>query len=297
MLSVLIIADIEGSTGCERPSDSKLFNDGWVKACVDLTIDINTIVGAIFATGKVGRVRVKDFHRTGFNIFADQLDKRIDLSQGYDCGPIVGIGDCAGFDLLFLTGLHAASGSKGFIPHTLTSRFSAIRFNGRLITEAELFSASVAKAGLQPVFFSGESLACQQALMVMPWLQTFAIDKPLSMPKNQLRSGMAARAVEAIESGVGQVYSGAESGQVEVFFRDGKEAAKKAGKTWGLDWKEDSVSFSVDNLNQAYRHLIEMAYLTPFWNRHLKMGLKLFNFWGRLTHVWAKRRRKVLQLS
>lgn len=297
MQSVLIIADIEGSTGCGQPSDSQLFNDGWVRACIDLTFDINAIVEKLFATGSVARIKVKDFHRTGFNIFANQLDDRVELSQGYACGPVVGIGDCSGFDSLFLVGLHAASGSEGFLPHTLTSRFSAIRFNGRLLTEAELFSASVAESGVKTVFFSGEGLACQQALGAMPWLKTYAVDKPLRLPKERLREEMAAQAVEALEAGVGQIFTGSESGTVEVLFRDGVDVAAKAAKAWGLVCKDNKVSFNVDNLNQAYRQLIEIAYLTPFWNRHLKMGLKFFNFWGRLTHAWARRRRKLNQLS
>lgn len=296
LVSLLIIADIEGSTGCLSRSDAQLFNDGWVRACVELTNDLNAIAAKLFDSGLVKRIRVKDFHRSGFNIFADRLDARVELSQGYEAAPVIGIGDCSGFDLLFLVGLHAASGSEGFLPHTLTSRFAAIKFNDRLLTEAELFAASVAGFGLKPAFFSGEETACRQVLKVMPWLKTSSVEKPLSEPVEFLRSKMQQQAILALKADQARLFAGNEAGKIEISFREGATAAARIARLWQLEQQHEKIVFAVDNLNQAYLRLIEIAYLTPFWAKRLRPGLKLFNLWGRLAHFWAKRRRNKLKL-
>ena len=295
MHSILILADIEGSTGCRSRADSQLFNDGWVNACVQMTQDLNAVISALKTHNSVGRIRVKDFHRTGFNIFADLLDKRAELSQGYDSDPVIGIGDCRGFDLLFMVGLHAASGTEGFLPHTLTSKFEAIKFHHRPVTEAELFSASVASSGIKPVFFSGCPQACIQAKAAIPWLKTVEIDKNEPANPEKQRQKLAQKALEAIRCAhtEAKVFDCKGSGQLEITLRE--DVAKKIARRWKLELIQNQAVFSVENLNDAYQRLIELAYLTPFWAKNLAWGLRFFNLWGRLCHFWALKRRGSLQ--
>ncbi len=296
--SILIIADIEGSSGCLNKADSQLFNDGWVRACIDLTLDLNAIIAAIKATGKVARVKVKDFHRTGFNIFADLLDSRAELSQGYQAEPVMGIGDCSGFDLLFLVGLHAASGTDGFLAHTLTSRFAELKADGRPLTEAELFAVSVAGYGLKPAFFSGCPQACRQAGDVMPWLTCVEVPKNDCESRERVRDKLYAGAVKALNEETPQIFSPPGMVNVELKMRDGARAAEKLAKLWKLQVSDDKLKFSAENLQEVYRVLINLAYLTPFWRKNLNAGLGFFNFWGRITHLWARfRRKKASQLS
>ncbi|MFZ5952155.1 MAG: M55 family metallopeptidase [Candidatus Rifleibacteriota bacterium] len=296
--SVLIIADIEGSSGCLNKSDSQLFNDGWVRACVDLTLDLNAIISAIFSSGKVSRVRVKDFHRTGFNIFADLLDSRAELSQGYQSEPVMGIGECSGFDLLFLVGLHAASGTDGFLAHTLTSRFAELKADGCPLTEAELFAVSVAGHGLKPAFFSGCPEACRQVRQVMPGLTFVEVSKNNGESREMVRQKLSAGAVKAVTEEAPQIFAPQGMVNVEIKMRDGARAAEKLAKLWQLQAFDDRLTFTAGNLEEVYRVLIKLAYLTPFWSRNLNAGLRIFNLWGRLTHLWARfRRRKTAQLS
>jgi D-aminopeptidase len=300
MKSVLIIADIEGSTGCSCKSDSQLFNNGWVKACVELTHDLNAIVDALLKSGRVDKIRIKDFHRTGFNIFSDILDKNVELSQGYEAEPVTGIGDCKGFDLLYLVGLHAASGTDGFLPHTLTSKFSAVKLNDQPLSEAELFSASVAKYGLKPVFFSGCGTACQQARSALGKIKTVEVAKPLEDSAEQTRSLLAKKALEALDSPDAATYFPEGEFKVEVTMRDGDKVAETLGRIWELPYEENRVFFHCNNLQQAYDQLIKLAYLKPFYARHLKVSLRLFNLWGRLNYLWARQRARkkgLIQLS
>ncbi|HNX74960.1 MAG TPA: M55 family metallopeptidase [Candidatus Rifleibacterium sp.] len=289
MTAVYIIADLEGSTGCLQRSDAQLFNDGWVHACVELSHDINLIGRRLLHAG-ARRVRVKDFHRTGFNLFRELIDRRIELEQGYQAGPVPGLGDVSGFDCLMMTGMHAVSGSDGFLPHTLTSRFAAIEVNGLLLSEAELFAASVASAGLAVVFFSGCPIACGQAIDKMPWLQSFIVSKPLADRPEILRQQIADAAAQAFMSTAGQIYQPTGPFATRIKMRDGESAAARLRKMWRLDGNGNELSFSCPDMQALYLQMIRLAYLSPFIEAHLAFSLKVANISGRLTHMWARRR-------
>ena len=295
MTSVYIIADIEGSTGCHERADSQLFNDGWVRACVEMTRDVDAIGRAVIRAG-ASKVRIKDFHRTGYNIFTELLDKNIEIDQGYKASPIPGIGEARNFDRLFMVGMHAASGTEGFLPHTLTSKFSAIMVNGQHLGEAELFASSVASVGLVPTFFSGCEKACKQAQTVIPGLTTFTINKPLPESAEVLRNGLAQASANALAKTDCKVFDPVGPFETIVMMRDGEKVAEKLRRMWKLEGNGNELVFSSQTMNSLYWQLIQIAYLTPFTAKHLHSALFIANISGRLAHVWARRRAKNLRL-
>ncbi len=295
MTSVLIIADIEGSTGCHNRQDSQLFNDGWVRACVELSRDIDQIGRQLLNSG-VSRVRVKDFHRTGYNLFREIIDEGIEIDQGYQIGPIIGIGEARGFNCLLMTGMHAASGTDGFLPHTLTSKFAGIFVNGEPLTEAELFAASVAPAGLVPTFFSGCETACRQAARAIKNIKTFMVNKPLAETPQSIRENLAHAAVSSLNSFSEKPFTPEGPFNVVVKMRDGEKAAAKLRKTWKFPGESDELHFSSDNIHTLYWQLVRLAYLKPFYEKHLATAINIANMSGRLTQIWARRRAKKLGL-
>ena len=174
--SVLIIADIEGSSGCWSYRASAFKTNEWVEACVEMTRDVAAVVRALFDNG-VHRVIVKDFHRTGFNLLPEMIDSRARVVQGYKIGPVPGIGDPGSAEAVLFLGMHAASGSNGFMAHTLTSRIRRLEVNGELLPEVYLFAGSLAPYGVRPIFFSGCPVACDQARTTIPGIHTYSIDK------------------------------------------------------------------------------------------------------------------------
>jgi len=296
MSSVLIIADIEGSTGCSRVEDSRLFNDGWVKACVEMSRDVSCISHSLKEAG-AERIRVKDFHRTGFNLFKELLPDFVELDQGYCAGPVPGIGDVNGFDLLIMTGMHAASGTNGFIPHTLTSRFAGIMVNGNLLSECELFASSVADAGLRPVFFSGDQTACDQATAVIKGIHTFPVNKPLQKSAEQTRHELAKAASSAISNQQTTAFQPAGPFSVKIRIRDGAPAAARLRKRQSFSGTDDYLEFTSESMSDLYWQLIRLAYLSPATERFIAQSLWAANFWGWLTLLWARRRAKKLQLT
>ena len=71
--SVLIISDIEGSSGCWSYSGSSFMTEESNRACVEMTQDVNAVVTALF-DGGVGHATVQGFDHEGAQIFVDVSD-------------------------------------------------------------------------------------------------------------------------------------------------------------------------------------------------------------------------------
>ena len=140
---ILIIADIEGSSGCGSYRASSFMTEPWARACRDMSRDVDAVVKQLFAAG-VRQVTVKDFHRTAYNLLPELIDARARIVCGYRRGPVPGLGHPGDVDAAMMIGMHAASGTAGFLAHTLTSRLASLRVNGRPLAEVELFAASLA---------------------------------------------------------------------------------------------------------------------------------------------------------
>ena len=293
MAAILILADIEGSTGCNRREDAQLFNDGWIRACRELSRDLNALCKELKKAG-AGRIRIKDFHRTGFNVFRAVLDPEIELDQGYAAGPTIGIGDVTGFDMLMMIGMHAASGTTGFLPHTLTSKFAGISVNDRLLCEAELFAASVADHGIKPAFFSGCPAACAQAEAAIKGLSVFAIEKPLRAEPALVRQRLAESAAIAFNKACrGELpppYLPSGPFKTTLTMRDGPMAAEKLRKAWSLAGENNASTFTANSMNELYWQLLKLAYLKPFTLRFLNTSLVVANLAGKIAHIWARKR-------
>jgi D-amino peptidase len=173
---LLIVADIEGSSGCLSREASVLKTDAWALACRELSLDLGAVVSALFSAG-AERILVKDFHRSGYNILRDFIDPRAELLLGYRNGSVPGMGSPRGFDAALFIGMHAASGTEGFLAHTMTSRIAKLEIEGKPVTELELFASALAVEGIRPLFFSACPIACAQAETALPGIQTWPIEK------------------------------------------------------------------------------------------------------------------------
>jgi D-aminopeptidase len=288
---ILIIADIEGSSGCFDYPCASFMGRGWPRACLEMSLDINAIVVALFAAG-IQQVYVKDFHRTGYNLLPQYIDPRAILMQGYSKGPVPGIGNPPDATGIFMVGMHAPSGAKGFLPHTLTSRISRLMVNGRLMTEAQLFSASLAPFGMAPLFFSGCPVACDYAAAAIQGISCVAIDKfNGARPFDAIswRRELAFQAVKTIEKPGYRVYNPPGPFHAVVTLRDGKKAARTIAVRWKLLQKGADLHLYALTLQKLYGVLIKLAYLTPFTQKALPLGLPLYNMIGRMGRFWAEK--------
>jgi len=286
---VLIVADIEGSSGCWNYRAASFLTPEWAHACYHMTLDVNAAAGALFKSG-VKQVTVKDFHRTGYNLIPSLLDQRLHLLSGYRSGPVPGFGKPPDASAAIFLGMHAASGTDGFLAHTLTSRIASLEVNGRPLPEIELFAASLAPYHIHPLFFSGCPTACRQARLAIPGLHFFPIDKqhgPAAFPKASWRKALGKAVSFAIADGRTKPYRSMKNLAARISFRDGPDMARKLAFRWKLDHSGDTIYIAAANIRELYQILIRICYLTPLLEKMIRVGLPLFNLRGWLGLQWA----------
>ncbi|MGD9180807.1 MAG: M55 family metallopeptidase [Desulfobacterales bacterium] len=291
---LLIIADLEGSSGCWNYTASSFLTDEWFQACLEMSRDVSTVVSALFEAG-VKTITIKDFHRTGYNLFPELIDSRATLISGYRRGPIPGIGHHYDAQAVMFLGMHAASGSNGFLAHTLTSRIARLEVNQRLLSEIELFAASLAPWGIRPVFFSGCPVACKQAAAVIQNLDCFAIDKTRGVENfdsNAWRSELAQAAVKSLPNHRTIPYAPAGPFNATVTMREGKTVADKLARRWKLERTGAQIRIQATDMIDLYLKLIKLCYLTPAIEKILPLALVAFNLKGRIGIMRARRHLK-----
>jgi len=293
---ILIIADIEGSSGCLDRNCAKLMGKGWPRACRAMTQDVNAVATALFDAG-ASDVHIQDFHRTGYNLMSPGLHPRAGLAQGYRRGPIPGIGKIRNirvgsgtqyFNGLMMLGMHAPSGSDGFIPHTLTSRIAKITINGSLISEAQLFSAALAP--IPPLFFSGCPFACNHTQSVMPWVHSFALDRTVpGFSPSAWRRRLAAAAVKAGTASAMRPYNprGPYPARLTMVR---KTEAKTIERKWKIRRKGHTLELDVWDLNALFRELSRLVYLSPLKEKLIPIGLPIYHLLGKTALAWAQKK-------
>ncbi len=296
---ILIIADIEGSTGCGSYEASSFNTSSWYDACIEMSLDINAIVSELFKTG-AEKVYVKDFHRTGYNLLPELIDDRADVIHGYKEGPVPGIGDVYDAEAVMFIGMHASSGSGGFLAHTLTSRYGGIFNNGLRVSELQIFASSLFKYSLKPLFFSGCPVACGEAEEQIHGINFFPIEKDNSGKTDieSCRMRLAIAASGSLVKSTASPYIMTSPFNVELQMRDGVKAAEKIAKIWNLQSSGHAVKFAASDFDDFYNRLIMITYFTPLAALAAPAALSLFNLYGRigLSIVRFMRRDKIKKL-
>ena len=287
--NILIIADIEGSSGCGSRSASEFLTPEWQRACVEMSRDVDAVVRALFEAG-AGLVTVQDFHRTGYNLLPELIDGRARIRQGWKRGPVLGLGDPEEAEAVMFLGLHASSGTEGFLAHTLTSRLSGLEVNGRPISEAELFSASLASYGIRPIFFSGCPLACAQAARALPGIICHPLDRSNGFHPISWRRALAEAAARSLKNESAVPFAPEGPFTAVITLRDGPAAAEKIARRWNLKRSEDRIFLEAVDFSELFWKLARMAYLNRVTALMVGPSLFLYNLMGRLGRTWVRHR-------
>ena len=288
---VLIVADIEGSSGCWNYQASAFMTRQWRRACESMTSDVQAAVASLFAAD-VQTVVVKDFHRTAYNLLPERIDPRAQVISGYRSGPIPGIGDPRPSEAVLFLGMHAASGSGGFLAHTFTSRIQRLEVNGELMPEVALFAGVLGPFGIRPIFFSGCPVACDQAKDAIAGIDTYVIDKMDDQNRfdaKRWRRGLGQAVVGALKNDSTLPYQPAGPFDVKMTLRDGESAAHKLANRWQLDYDQATILFRTESFDDLYLQLIRLCYLTPWLERFQPLALAAYNFKGRIGLQWVRK--------
>jgi len=292
--NVLIIADIEGSSGCWDYRASSFMTPQWARACVAMTHDVSAVVDALFKDG-VEHITVKDFHRTGYNLLSEMINTKTEIIHGYRRGPVPGLGNPGKAQAVIFMGMHAASGTDGFLAHTLTSRIAYLAVNGKPMAEIELFASALAPFMVRPIFFSGCPVACEQAGSVIENITRYPIEKTIGVEQfdaKEWRKGLAGSVVESLGNDLTAPYQPDGPLRAVVTMRDGAHAARKIASRWKLKCHGNQIIFNSPNIQTLYKELIRICYLTPLVEKTLPYCLAAYNLWGRIGLAWVRRQIK-----
>ena len=176
-LKVLISADMEGIGGVSS-WDVQADPNGreYAKFRHLMTQEVNMAVVGAQAAG-ASEILVVDSHGDGQNIDPEELNPAARLIRAFPrpLGMVQGVD--SGFDAVVFIGYHARAGQpSAILSHTMSSRrISAIRLNGREVSEA-LFNAAVAgEFGVPVVFLSGDQTTCEEAREEIGPIETVAV--------------------------------------------------------------------------------------------------------------------------
>lgn len=266
----------------------------WARACVAMTLDVSAVVAALFKAG-VEHIRVKDFHRTGYNLLPEMINAKSEIIHGYRRGPVPGLGDPGRAQVVIFMGMHAASGSDGFLAHTLTSRIAYLEVNGKPMAEIELFASALAPFGIRPIFFSGCPVACEQAGAVIDNIFLYPIEKTIGVEHFDAevwRLGLAGSVVESLDNDQTVPYQPDGPLRAVVKLRDGADAARNIANRWKLDYQNDQILINAAHIRELYLALIRICYLTPLVEKMLPICLFAYNRWDRIGLSWVRRQIK-----
>ena len=143
------------------------------------TRETNAAARALFDAG-AEKVVIWDNHGDGANLVFDQLDQR--------CEVLLGTGFNRRFPELdetyagvLMIGYHAMAGtSNAVLAHTYSSdAHRAIRVNGLDVGEIALDASVAGELGVPIIFVASDDKGCEEALQIMPWIETVATKRGL----------------------------------------------------------------------------------------------------------------------
>ena len=266
-MHVAVFADIEGSFGIWRMRQCHTRTAEWQYGRYCLTEDVNAVIGGAFDAG-AAEVTVKDTHDSGFNCIVKKLDKRADYIGGHFVHPTL-FGNINHYDLILYVAIHAASGTAdAFFPHTHSGIISELRINGRQAGEMDIYGGFLGEFGLPVGFVSGEDIAVEQALTVVPWAKSVIVDKRKAAyvsgddSKRYLAEGrqrLRQTAAEAVRSALmmkplkldGPLH-------FEVTFRNEKLARRF--NTWGFKRNGATVQWHADDMTEGFDKLNKLTF-------------------------------------
>lgn len=271
ILRVLLYHDMEGLSGQDEWRTALFANkDLYPLAQEYLINDINAVVDGLFAGG-TDEVHVVDAHGSGNpdpDVQTDKLDPR--AKQVFRDKPFrqyVDLTEPGVYDAIVVVGMHAKTGSNGFLAHTYTLGTDFI-VNGLSITETELVAYSWGRVDVPVIFASGDD-RLRQDLETMPWIEYVEVKQadnahtikklvPVDIAHAQLRD-KARRAVMRLDEMKAMKLTTPVSAALRVVPPAGLDILDGVP---GVNYKDNRVDFLADDFQAAYDGLVALVGVT-----------------------------------
>jgi D-aminopeptidase len=251
----LIMADLEGASCVFFQEQCSVRTKAWKQAKEYLTSNLNAVIRGIYHADPHADIIVRDLHNQGYNVSLKELDTRVKYIGGPYHKPIIWFGNLSGFDLAFMVGIHARSGSTGFTPHTQFLEFSEVIINSKPICETEFTASLISEVISTPYpigFVSGENIAIEQVKESICRLKD----------ENRLLFQGAKMAIENRHKF--QLFRFKLPLDVQISFLD-PDLALKISKRWQLKLlNEATITFTSQSTIDYLKKIITVMYLTPY---------------------------------
>ena len=288
----IVLADLEGASGVFTEEQCTTGTPAWKKARFYLTSNLNALIRGINSVDKEAIIVVRDLHNQGYNIIRNDLDPSVKYIGGPYHKPIMWFGDLEGYDIGYMTGIHARSGSKGFQPHTQCLEFADVKINGKSICEVEFTASVIAEETRNPypiVLVSGEQIAIDQAKESLPWIEGVPIAKELE--QTDLKSQILIENKQIFNKTCFllqnferyQKYKFDLPLDVNITYFD-KKLAQRIASRWNLELNNSTIRFQADSTHNLINMMIRMMYLTPFLARFqflTPLLRPIYRYWAR----------------
>ena len=205
-MNVLIMADLEGISGVYTREQVLPSQSRFIEGRKYLTRDINVCADALKAAG-VDKVFVRDCHGGSYALIWDEVGESVDEvicgAVGDERFPLIDE-----IDAVILFGYHAMAGTaKGLLEHTFSSvSVQNYYLNGERVGEIAIDAAILAEHGKPVIMVSGDTNACAEARLFLPWVATAEVKRSLHcmgaslLPPAKARACVFAAVKEAVDS-------------------------------------------------------------------------------------------------
>jgi D-amino peptidase len=175
-MRVYLMTDLEGVAGVrnfqEWTGPGKPY---YALAQKLLTREVNAAVDGFFAGGATA-VLVADGHGPGA-IDIEELDPRVELLRGWGRGWPLGLEE-GGYDVIAWVGQHAKSRTEfSNMTHTQGCSYLELSLNGVAIGEFGQLAYCASQAGVRAVFAAGELAFTQEAVALVPGIETVSVKR------------------------------------------------------------------------------------------------------------------------
>ncbi|MFA7331346.1 MAG: M55 family metallopeptidase [Candidatus Delongbacteria bacterium] len=172
-MRVYLSVDIEGVTGAQHWDETELGKEGYARLRDRMAQEAVTVARAALAAG-AREVFVQDAHDTGRNLRPEEFPRGCRLIRGWSGDPRGMVQELdPSFAALLVVGWHSAAGSGGApLCHSMSTRFTGLRLNGRPASELTLATLAAAELGVPLALASGDLALCEEARAWLPGLRT-----------------------------------------------------------------------------------------------------------------------------
>ena len=172
-MNVYLSVDIEGVTGAQHWNETEQGKEGYARLRDRMAAETIVVARAALEAG-ASEVWVQDAHDTGRNLYPEELPAGCRLIRGWSGDPRGMVQELdPSFAALLLVGWHSAAGSGGSpLCHTMSTRLTGFRLNGRSASELTLAGLAAAELGVPLVLAAGDRGLCEEARAWLPGLRT-----------------------------------------------------------------------------------------------------------------------------